>query len=168
MTKLELAKILAKCLHSGQNYGNDDYIKHLDDVYDTLLQFNIKDEAILVSAYLHDSLEDTQMKPALIEEFFGKEILEIVFAVTNEIGFNRKERSLKTYEKITKNPKATIVKLADRIANITFAKNNNNSGFFQMYAREHESFKHYLKTEANSEMWEHLEKLIKEEKENEI
>lgn len=161
MKKIELAKLLATCMHNGQKRGDEPYIKHLEDVYNVLKEFNITDESILIAGYLHDILEDTNMSATLLENIFSKEIADIVFCVTNEIGFNRKERNLKTYEKLRKNPKAVIVKLADRISNVRYSKKLNNSGYFQMYEREYQNFKYYLNDEvSNKAMWDCLDSLF--------
>lgn len=159
------ARMLAEFLHNGQTYGDgEDYLKHLDDVFKILKEYEIADKNILASAYLHDAIEDTQANYKLIEKYFGKNIADIVYAVTNESGINRKERNSKTYQKIQNNDKAIILKLADRIANTR--QSLNNIKFFNMYKKEFEVFKYFLYNENASKetlkMWEELEKLYQE------
>ena len=73
---------------------------------------------------------------------------EIVYAVTDELGRNRKERKEKTYPKIKANWKATAVKICDRIANATQSR-DYNKGLFEMYKKENKDFKLHLKSSAH-------------------
>ena len=83
------------------------------------------DESIIIGTILHDTLEDTTLSYNDIKKAFGKEVAEIVYCVTDELGRNRNERKEKTYPKIKANWKATVVKICDRIANITQSKKYN-------------------------------------------
>ena len=157
--KILLAKTLAECLHSKQSYDDKDYIYHIENAVNVLLRFKIIDENIIITTYLHDTVEDTQMTFSLIKKYFGEEVCEMVNCVTSEIGLNRKERNLKTYQKLATNKKAIIVKLADRIANVEHSLKKQNTKFIQMYKDEYSSFRYYLKSEDN-EMWDHLDKLM--------
>jgi (p)ppGpp synthase/HD superfamily hydrolase len=157
------AKMLAEFLHAKQTYDDQDYIYHIDMVVCVLERFGIYDEDLIIAAYLHDSVEDTSASLKLIEKYFGIEVMRIVNAVTNEQGLNRKERNLKTYQKLMQNKRAIIVKLADRIANVEQALLKGNMRFFKMYADEYPGFKYYLRgvsTEQAKPLWEHLDKLF--------
>ena len=88
---------------------------------------------------MHDVLEDTHLSYNDIKKEFGEDIAELVYAVTDELGRNRKERKEKTYPKIKGNPKAIAVKLCDRIANVREAK-SSASKMFRMYKDEHAEF----------------------------
>ena len=93
-----------------------------------------------------------------IKDYFGEDVAEMVFAVTDELGRNRKERKVKTYPKIAANPEAIILKLADRIANI------EHGGKIDMYKKEHGNFVGWLGGASQKDtqaMWEHLERLLK-------
>lgn len=160
-----LAKIVSDFLHCNQTYGDgENYSTHLDDVYNVLKEFKENDENVLISAYLHDIVEDTQAKIDLIEKYFNKDVATIVWNVTNESGKNRSERNLKTYQKIRTDERSIRLKLSDRIANVR--KSKSNKKFFSMYKKEHEAFKYILYNENSSkqclEMWEELDKLINE------
>jgi len=157
------AKMLAEFLHAKQTYDDQDYIYHIDMVVYVLERFGIHDEDAILAAYLHDSVEDTTATLKLIEKYFGKEVMLLVNAVTNEQGLNRKERNIKTYHKLMQHPNAIVVKLADRIANVEQALSKGNMRFFKMYADEYPSFKYYLKAvspEKAKTLWEHLDKLF--------
>jgi (p)ppGpp synthase/HD superfamily hydrolase len=89
----------------------------------------------VIACALHDTLEDTSLSYNDIQKAFGKEVAEIVFCVTDELGRNREERKEKTYPKIQSNWKATVVKICDRIANIEQSRSYNQK-LFDMYKKE--------------------------------
>lgn len=161
------AKEFARLVHANQFYGELPYYVHLKEVYLTLLEFGVKDESILAASWLHDSIEDTETTYENLLIQFNKEVAELVQAVTNEKGKNRKEILEKTAFKIRDNKKALIIKLADRIVNTEFSIDNNEK-LYKMYEKEFSRFKELLYTEAEKDkiildLWEHLEKLYGEE-----
>ena len=162
ITKVKEAAYTAIRLHGMQTYGNDlPYYHHLEQVVDVLKEFGFTDDKFVIAGYLHDVLEDTAISYNDIKYQFGEEIAEIVYAVTDELGRNRKERKSKTYPKIKANPDAIIVKLADRIANV---RNSflTKKKMGEMYIREFDGFKEALYT-PNTEaepLWESLEAYI--------
>ena len=115
----ELAIYFAGKLHKDQMYGESFYFYHLDRVDDILHSVGFKENsAERIAAYLHDVVEDCEVPIEDITKYFGEDISNIVGAVTNESGENRKEKALKTYPKIRRYQSALAVKLADRIANL--------------------------------------------------
>jgi len=128
--------------HKGQMYGSKPYMVHLKNVSDVALDLNYTDEKILIGCLLHDIVEDTKVNFEDLKSRFGQEVAEIVYCVTDELGRNRKERKSKTYKKIRNNPNAIVVKLCDRISNITesMGKNNYNLKLMKMYLDEHIDF----------------------------
>ncbi len=159
------ARKLANFLHAKQTYGDEDYIYHVDQVVDTLVFWGTTELNIIIAAYLHDVVEDTQATFALIEEYFGTFVRNTVEAVTNESGLNRKERNLKTYLKLKDNEDAILVKLADRIANMEHSK-KMRTRFYQMYADEYPGFRYALYNPEHKRargMWGHLDKLVQKD-----
>jgi len=161
---LEKVQTFAENAHKDQKYGNYPYLKHLQDVYDVLISFKIIDNDLLYAAWLHDILEDTNIKYEDLAKTFTTEIADLVYAVSNEKGENRKERFIKTYPKIKKNLKATILKLADRIANVKESK-LNNPDLLKMYKKEFTSFKEEIynplfNDHILTKMWQELEQLL--------
>jgi guanosine-3',5'-bis(diphosphate) 3'-pyrophosphohydrolase len=120
---LESARVLAIASHRDQRYADEPYVRHLEAVVRVLVS-NGADPSIpahldvLCAAWLHDTLEDTDLEPTHIEVGFGRNVLEIVQAVTDQPGANRHERHLATYPRIAELEPAVCVKLADRIANL--------------------------------------------------
>lgn len=123
---------------------------------------NSEEEVLLLyaSAYLHDSIEDARMSfndlVKFITEFRVKDFVlpdhilqqirwdvpDIVYALTNEKGRNRKERANAAYyEGIRETRFASFIKMCDRLANIRYT----TMFFFanrmlEVYRREHAEF----------------------------
>lgn len=124
-------------------YGEFPYIYHLDKVNEIIQRFGFTrpDEKYLTDcAYLHDILEDTNATPDEIVSKFSANVLKIVKNLTDEPGENRKIRKERTYPKIKGKHDETIIKLADRIANIEHGMYIEESSKIIMYINEMEEF----------------------------
>ena len=165
MTDIEFAERFSSVVHHGQQYGTHPYTYHLEHVVMILNQFGfLLEKHLHIAAWLHDVIEDTNISYNQIRFGFGNDVADIVYAVTNEMGRNRKERYAKTYPKIKTNKDALIIKLADRIANIEFSK-GANTNFVNMYQKEWDTFKRELYDSDESDkrvckMWKYLESLF--------
>lgn len=164
MDPLRWAKFFAAVKHGNQQYSSGlPYTHHLAQVEAVLRRFghtrdhfDPSDMDLLEAAWLHDVVEDTTTKLKEISEMFGDKVAELVGAVTNEPGPNRKTRHALTYPKIRKTPDAIILKLADRIANV-----EAGGKLVEMYQKEYEDFKRNLYTPGIcEEMWKHLDGLL--------
>jgi (p)ppGpp synthase/HD superfamily hydrolase len=124
-------------------------------------------DTIFMSCYGHDLIEDTRVSYNDVKEMLGKEVADIIYAVTNEKGKNRRERANKKYyEGISNTPGAVFVKLCDRIANVQYSK-MTGSRMFEMYKKENENFMIELghvgsPTELYHEVFQYLIKLFKD------
>ena len=147
--------------HGDQKYGPYPYVYHLVMVDEVLNKFGWYAEEHRAAAYLHDILEDTKITKEELEKEFGLTISSLVYLVTNEPGKNRKEKHEKTYPKIRTSSLATVLKIADRIANVRFSI-ETESPLLKMYKEEHEEFKKILQrgNECIS-MWDELDNLLK-------
>ena len=97
-------------------------------------------ETVKLAAYGHDLIEDTRTSYNDVKEVLGEEVANIIYAVSNEKGKNRKERANDAYYKgIRAIPFAVYVKLCDRIANIQYSK-LTKSRMFEMYRDENADF----------------------------
>lgn len=159
------AKEFAFKYHEGDKYGIYPYTFHLNQVYNVLKFFGVHDELILVCAWLHDIIEDTECLYEDLFEEFGKDVADLTYLVTDKRGKNRQERQQKTYPLIAKDERARILKLADRIANMTQSQHEKEKQWL-MYAKEYDFFKTTLLTEDYSvveqTMWRYLEGLMLE------
>lgn len=114
-----------------------DFIHLVPDTNDGKESFR---DSIILAAYAHDAIEDTRVSYNDVKEALGFQTAEIVYAVTNEKGKNRKERANdKYYEGIRNTPGAVFVKLCDRIANVQYSK-MTKSRMFEMYKKENDHF----------------------------
>jgi len=152
MDPITFAKQFATLHHvirKGQMYGVLPYTHHLAAVENQLRLFGEKREEMLTAAWLHDIVEDTEVKLRDIEENFGEEVARLVGAVTSEQGENRKIRNALTYPKIRNaGPDAIRLKLADRLANVLMGGSSA-----KMYAKEYADFRHGLRDENDTLNW---------------
>jgi (p)ppGpp synthase/HD superfamily hydrolase len=161
------AKIISRSRHEGQEWGNKPYTAHLAAVENVLRRFGFEDYDLRAAAYLHDILEDTDTTVEDLKEHFSERILKMVEAVTDEPGKNRKERHQKTLVKIAGFADATILKMADRIANVEESWATHDRRLF-MYQKEYRGFRKALRLEEPTEvrdleileMWHHLDYLL--------
>lgn len=138
MDDIERALLVAEKAHANQTYDIYPYMYHIKQVMYIAEQLNCEKD-IIIACILHDTLEDSDLSYNDLLKAFGNDIAEIVYAVTDELGRDRFERKEKTYPKIKDNWKAIIVKLCDRIANVSHSKLYNKK-LFEMYKKEHSNF----------------------------
>ena len=114
-----------------------DFINLIPDSNDGESTFR---DNVMMAAYGHDLIEDTRVSYNDVKEVLGVRAADIIYAVSNEKGKNRKERANdKYYEGIRNTPGAVFVKLADRIANVQYSK-MTKSRMFEMYKKENDHF----------------------------
>jgi (p)ppGpp synthase/HD superfamily hydrolase len=121
-------------------------------------------DACLLATWGHDLIEDCRVSYNDVKQHLGQEAADIVYAVTNEKGKNRKERGgVKYYEGIRQTPGAVFVKLCDRIANVQYSK-MTKSRMFDMYKKEHKDFElmigRYTDNKDLEPMFEYLSNLF--------
>lgn len=156
-------------IRKAQMYGVLPYTHHLQAVEDVLYEFGEERLELQQAAWLHDVVEDTDVKVRDIRENFGERVAELVAAVTSEDGVNRKVRNALTYPKIrAAGDDAIRLKLADRIANV-----RNGGGSAMMYANEHAEFRHQLFVPDETcddtitfTMWTYLDNMVERIKES--
>jgi guanosine-3',5'-bis(diphosphate) 3'-pyrophosphohydrolase len=164
---VQRAEGFAKLVHRNQFYGQLSYYIHLKEVYSTLLDFGITDEIVLAASWLHGSMEDTEITYETLEIQFGKEVADLVLAVTNEKGASRGEILEKTATKLIENEKALLIKLADRVVN-TEQSLDNNEKLYEMYKKEFPRFREFLYDDKSITypiiyLWYYLENLYQNE-----
>ena len=160
----------AHALHASVNHAYDrirPYGFHLDMVVNWVRKYigevceNEQDVLpIYFAAFYHDSIEDARltyndvMKTAfqVMDNQQAYLATEIVYALTNEKGRNRAERANeKYYEGIRETPYAPFVKLADRLANTSYAFSKGTADSLRMskvYREELPGFLEALKVES--------------------
>jgi (p)ppGpp synthase/HD superfamily hydrolase len=140
--KVIRAKKFAERVHGDQMYGDRPYTFHTNMVASLAKSYG---EEAMILGHLHDILEDTEAKEEEIIDEFGARMLQLVCLISDCKGINRKERKLKTNEKLSKIPEefsvVLIDKVCDRAANVFNCIRDNNKGLFEMYKKEHPEFK---------------------------
>jgi len=108
---------------------------------------------IISASWGHDLIEDCRVSYNDVKEQLGLAAADIVYAVSNDKGKNRKERAgEKYYTGIRNTPGAVFVKLCDRIANVQYSK-MTKSRMFEMYGKEHKDFEMMMgRYTANQEL----------------
>ena len=85
-----------------------------------LVQADIEDPVVLAAALLHDTIEDTQTTLDEIEIVFGHEIANIVAECSDDKRLSKLERKQAQIDHAAHiSRKAKLVKLADKIANVS-------------------------------------------------
>lgn len=113
---IQQAKTLAFRLHINQtDKAGKPYIQHLQAVVDNLID---PTEEMIAVAWLHDSVEDTELGLKQIKNLFGDTILLAVDAITK-----RKNEPYSEYlNRVKANPIARLVKLADLTHNMDLSR----------------------------------------------
>jgi guanosine-3',5'-bis(diphosphate) 3'-pyrophosphohydrolase len=96
------------------------YINHPIAVATALaVEGGVTDEAILLAACLHDTVEDTETKFEEIEEIFGTEVSNLVRNVTDDKSLEKGVRKQLQIEHAAKSSdKVKQIKIADKLCNI--------------------------------------------------
>jgi (p)ppGpp synthase/HD superfamily hydrolase len=153
----------AHMLHDSVNQHYDKthpYGFHLDMVADSVFKYGhlvCQSPAdvlpVFFAAFYHDSIEDARLtyndvtKAARL--FMGDEqayiAAEMVYALTNEKGRTRAERANERYyQGIRETPYAPFLKLADRLANITYSCTHGNKSNKHMHQIYQDELPHFL------------------------
>jgi GTP diphosphokinase / guanosine-3',5'-bis(diphosphate) 3'-diphosphatase len=118
---LRAAAFAAEKHRSGRRKDEDasPYINHPITAAYILVRAGIEDPAVLASALLHDTVEDTLTTVDELEVVFGYEIANIVAECTDDKSLPKLERKQAQIDHAPKlSHKAKLVKLADKIANV--------------------------------------------------
>lgn len=159
---VEKAREFAVRAHGNQRYGEYPYSYHLDAVAYILTPFG---EEAQIAGYLHDVIEDTTTSVSELRQRFGDRIAACVLLVSDEPGSNRKERKVKTNEKLaqveSEGELALLVKAADRLANLRMSVRDNSGSKLEMYRREHSAFRQAAyRPGLCDELWHEMDRIL--------
>jgi len=117
------AAVFADKYHAGQHRKStgEPYIKHPVGTYRILKKVGVKDRDVLVTAFLHDTLEDTPVTYNDLKSEFNKSIADMVKGVTSDkkkIDIMGKPEYLAD-KMINMSDNALTIKLADRLHNLS-------------------------------------------------
>ena len=163
--KLDIEEVRERAymLHESVNQRYDKkhpYGFHLDMVADSVFKYGhlvCQQEAdilpLFFAAFYHDSIEDARMtyndvtKAArlFMDDNQAYMAAEMVYALTNDKGRTRAERAgERYYQGIRETPYAPFLKLADRLANITYSFTHGNASNNHMKEVYKEELPHFL------------------------
>ncbi|HEX6185502.1 MAG TPA: HD domain-containing protein, partial [Pyrinomonadaceae bacterium] len=111
--------------HKGQTRASGEpYLVHPLEVANILADMRL-DEVSVATGLLHDVVEDTLVKPEVIEELFGGEIAHLVDGLTKIAQISNQSREEQQAENVRKmllamvdDVRVVLVKLADRLHNM--------------------------------------------------
>jgi hypothetical protein len=143
MDNIQLALEMIKWYHGPNNrHSGEPFYLHPIAVAQVVLDWN-PDEATILGALLHDTVEDTAMLLENIEMIFGPDVVKIVDSVTH---FETSEESfyklkLSSHENVltlleVQDKRALYVKLADRVHNLRTVEGHTSIAKRQQIAAE--------------------------------
>ncbi len=140
---LDRAYVYAVKMHGAQTRASGDpYFAHPIEVAGILTEYRL-DTATIVTALLHDVIEDTEVTRADVERLFGAEVAELVEGVTKlsrletTADHKRQAENLRKFVlAVAKDVRVLLVKLADRLHNMRTLGFLKNAAQRERIARE--------------------------------
>lgn len=162
----QVIRYAQKChVDTNHLYDGSPYFYHLQSVaaiaerFIDYLPAELK-EAVLAAAWCHDTIEDTRQTYNGVKTVIGETAANIVYAVTNEKGKNRKQRANEKYYSEMKDiPGAVFVKLCDRLANIIHSSHSQSS-MLSAYRKEDAFFRDMLFDGQYTTLWEEMNRYL--------
>lgn len=123
--KIERAYLRARECHSGQTRSSGEpYVCHPIEVAKLVYEFGLDTDS-MVAAFLHDTIEDTDLTFDAIKKEFGEDCANLVDGVTKlgQIPYTTKEEAQVEYLRkmflaMAKDIRVILIKLADRLHNV--------------------------------------------------
>ncbi len=127
--KIAAAFEFGKQMHDGQfRHSGEPYFTHPVAVAAILTEQRL-DDATIITAILHDTIEDTKASYEEVSELFGEEVAKLVDGVTKLTNLQLSSRETKQAENfrklfmaMSKDLRVILVKLADRLHNMRTIK----------------------------------------------
>ena len=112
---IHTARELAKECHKGQkdDSGEIYYESHLCQVAELIMVIAPSHHNLIAAAYLHDTIEDTDMTYEMLKEIMGQDIADLVHEVTQEW-----EDGVKIFPRLH-TQRGILLKFADRTSNLS-------------------------------------------------
>ena len=154
------AKMFATAAHAAigqkRKYSGDDYIVHPQRVAAIVEKHGGTDEMI-AAAWLHDTVEDTDVTPDLITKMFGNDVASIVEGLTDvslpSDGNRAKRKSIDRMHSASASTESQFVKCADIIDN-SWDIAENDLSFAKVYKSEVFLLLHAMTKIKHTEIWE--------------
>jgi (p)ppGpp synthase/HD superfamily hydrolase len=128
--------------HAGQKRkgsAGEPYVNHLLEVARLVADAtNGEDPALVIAALLHDAIEDQNISLVTIAERFGDDVAALVQEVTDDKSLESSERKRRQVEEAPrKSARAKILKLADKVSNVTAIGDDPPAGWPVQRQREY-------------------------------
>jgi (p)ppGpp synthase/HD superfamily hydrolase len=154
------AQMFATAAHAAigqkRKYSGDDYIVHPARVASIVTQHGGTDEMV-AAAWLHDTVEDTDVSPDLILDMFGGKVADIVEGLTDislaTDGNRAKRKSIDCIHSANSSTESQFVKCADIIDNSWDIADNDKS-FAKVYKSEVFVLLHAMTKVKHTEIWD--------------
>ena len=154
------AQIFATAAHAAigqkRKYSGDDYIVHPARVASIVMRHGGTDEMV-AAAWLHDTVEDTDVTPILITKMFGVDVADIVEGLTDislpDDGNRAKRKSIDRMHSANASTEAQFVKCADIIDN-SWDIAENDLSFAKVYKSEVFLLLNAMTKVKHTEIWE--------------
>lgn len=158
--------------HTGQTRKGDDaqpYINHPLEVANLLANVGkVEDFDVLIAAILHDTIEDTETSAEDITGLFGETVCGYVLEVTDDKSLPKHERKQLQVEHAPHlSTGAKLIKLGDKISNITDVMNNPPAGWSKERRLEYINWGKNVvdgMRAANEHLEKHFDELIEKAK----
>jgi (p)ppGpp synthase/HD superfamily hydrolase len=140
--KVILARWFARWAHRKQvrKYTGEPYVRHCEEVA-RIVSTVPHDKYMLCAALLHDTVEDTWVKPWLVKLLFGSQVTSLVSDLTDvstPLNGNRAARkAVDCAHSAAAEPRAQTIKLADLLSN-TASITQHDPEFAKTYMAEKE------------------------------
>ncbi|WP_109078467.1 HD domain-containing protein [Aggregatibacter kilianii] len=116
MTLSTRAELFAKSIHHNQmDKAGRPYVEHLQAVVNNLVE---PSDEMMAVAWLHDSVEDTEITLNELSRYFGDTVSDAVSAITKV----KEEPYDKYLSRVKANPIARLVKIADLTHNMDLSR----------------------------------------------
>ncbi|MFP4424397.1 MAG: HD domain-containing protein [Candidatus Woesearchaeota archaeon] len=153
------AELLARTFHQGILLRcNEPQIRHLEGVVELIKEVGIKDDEIIAAAWLHDTLEDTDLDPFTIKKHTNNRVMEYVQKLTRDT--DREEYLLRIGE--APYP-AQIIKLADVMHNCSMLDRGLRDGTIDRLLKDCRNLYLSLAKRLNPEWYMRMKKYLQRE-----
>ena len=160
--------VKAMALIGVKRRGGSNMFRHQISTMGILLDYKIIDPVLLKAAVIHDLFEDAPTMPGVTQaeitriDSDGPAVYELVMEVTPRVVGGAKEPKTEYLRRVMENgsPKAKLLKLADRISNLTALGFVTDAAFVRRYLAETRTCILPFAEAVNPDMFRELSDLV--------
>jgi (p)ppGpp synthase/HD superfamily hydrolase len=146
LSRITIAPYIVKAmaLIGVTRHGGSNMFRHQIDTLGILLDYKVSDPVLLKASVIHDLFEDAPTMPGVTKteivriDSDGPAVYELVMEVTIRTVNGVREPKAEYLQRIMQagSPRAKLLKLADRISNVTALGFVNDTAFVERYLKE--------------------------------